>query len=456
VDSSIKKIFQASGAAAFGQVLNIANQLLLVPIYMKFWGAHLFGEWLILSAAPSVIAMAGDLGFGTVAANEMNLNVAKNNKTEALRVFQNSWIVISSFSILFFIVCFGIIGMSPLNNILNIKTIAESESKLILLMFLANLIMLQQNQLLLAALRSEGNYVAGMIIQNIAKLCELLAIVISISFFAANPVTIVSIILTLQVLTFVVLKITLSQKSPWVKYGIEHRSLAVIKKQVPLALSFISFPITQAFSIQGAVIIVGSILGPTAVVLFSTVRTFMNVIKQVVSIINASIWPELTTAYGQEDYKKFQKIFVASLQILALIVISFNIFMLVAGKPIYLWWTKHKIDVSNSFFYTFAVITSISAIWNLFGIVQAATNKAKKYAFYNLVSIAILIGCITVLSRFIGINGVLFALMFSEVFMLLFVIRDAFGILEYNSLGAFKTQLFTLKLNELKFFSKGA
>jgi O-antigen/teichoic acid export membrane protein len=130
--------------------------------------------------------------------------------------------------------------------------------------------------------------------------------------------------------------------------------------------------------------------------------------------------------------------------------------MLVAGKPIYLWWTKHKIDVSNSFFYTFAVITSISAIWNLFGIVQAATNKAKKYAFYNLVSIAILIGCITVLSRFIGINGVLFALMFSEVFMLLFVIRDAFGILEYNSLGAFKTQLFTLKLNELKFFSKGA
>lgn len=454
MDTSFKNIFKASGAAAFGQVLNVVNQLILVPVYIKFWGPNLYGEWLILSAAPSVIAMAGDLGFGTVAANEMNLNVAKGNKPLALKVFQNAWILITSFSILSLMLASIAVNFFSIDNLLNIKEISENHSKIIVILFLANILAVQQSGLLGAALRSEGNYVIGMTIGNISKITELVLIVISLIFFAATPLTIVIIMLSVTVFSCLMSRLVLAKRSPWIKYGYKSFSLKMVKEQLPLAFSFLSFPITQAFSIQGAVIIVGSILGPAAVVLFSTTRTFMNVIKQVVSILNAAIWPELTTAYGQDNFQKFKKIFITSLQVLAFSLILFNGFVFLLGKPLYLFWTKHQIEVSNSFFYTFSLVTSISAIWNLFGIVQAATNKAQKYAFYNIISIIILISCVFILTKLLGINGILFAMLMSELFMLLFVVKDAFRILKYNSYSIFFNQLCTIRLNEIRYFNK--
>lgn len=453
MDNSFKKIFKASGASAFGQVINIVNQLLLVPVYLKFWGPGLYGEWLILSAAPSVIAMAGDLGFGTVAANEMNLCVAKNNRIGALKVFQNTWIVITAFSIVFFSIVFAAVNYLPISNYLNIRNIAEGDAKIILLMFIVNILVIQQNGLLLGALRSEGNYIIGMTIGNFSRIAELSMIIIGLTFFNANPIIIVSITLSVSIIAAAIYRLVLFKRSRWLHYGSTHFSPAMIKEQLPLAFSFLSFPITQAFSIQGVVIIVGSILGPAAVVIFSTTRTFMNVIKQVVSTINASIWPELTTAYGQENYEKFRKIFITSLQVLAITLISFNVFVLLLGKPLFLFWTKNRIQVSDTFFYSFAVITSMSAVWNLFGIVQGATNKAKKYAFYNLISISILIISVVVLCKVIGINGILMAMLLSEFFMLLFVIKDTFSILKYDSKTAFVRQFLTVRLRTIKTFN---
>jgi O-antigen/teichoic acid export membrane protein len=453
LDNSFKKIFKASGASAFGQVVNIINQLLLVPIYIKFWGANLYGEWLILSAAPSLIAMAGDLGFGTVAANEMNLCVAKNQRNAALKAFQNTWIVISVFSILFLLIAFLAIHYAPVNQVLNIRMIQEGHSELILLLFLLNIVVIQQNGLLMAGLRCEGNYVIGMTIGNISRATELILIVVALTVFNAQPINLVIIILSLSIITSVIYRLVLHKRSSWIQYGTAGFSLATIKQQLPLALSFLSFPITQAFSIQGALIIVGSLLGPAVVVVFSTTRTFMNVIKQVVSTLNASIWPELTTAYGQENFEKFRKIFVTSLQVLTVALVCFNVFVWIVGKPLFLAWTKNKVDINEFFFYSFALITSMSAVWNLFGIVQGATNKAKKYAFYNLVSIGILIAAILMFGKPLGLTGVLLALFLSELFMLLFVVRDALGILNYPSFTSFITQFFTFRLKEIKFLN---
>ncbi|MBC7914928.1 MAG: hypothetical protein H7Y07_12490 [Pyrinomonadaceae bacterium] len=445
MDTSFKKIFKASGAAAFGQGLNIVTQLLLVPIFIKFWGAQLYGEWLILSAAPSVIAMAGDLGFGVVTANEMNINVAKGDKNEALKVFQNSWIVVSVFSLIFLLMAGGAILLLSVNSSFNISFIAENHSKLILLVFILNILVIQQNGLLLAALRSEGNYVLGLNIGNISKLIELSSIVLCILWFKAQPLNIAVIILLVSILTSITYKVMLSKRSSWVHYGTETFDLSTIKRQTPIALSFLSFSVTQAFSIQGTVILVGYILGPAAVVVLSTLRTFMNVIKQVVSIINASIVPELTTAYGLNDFDKLKKIFTRAIQALVLLIIMFNVFILILGKPLYLMWTKYHINVSDSFFYTFALITSISALWNLFGIIQGATNKAKKYAMYNIISIVISISGILIFTRFMGLEGILVSMLLSEVFMLFFVTKDSLSILEVKSFPIFCGQLIRVR-----------
>lgn len=445
MNTSFKNIFKASGAASLGQLLNILNQLALVPLYIKMWGPSQYGEWLILSAAPSVIAMAGDLGFGTVAANEMNIAVARNDRPYALKVFQNNWIVISTFSILFFIVAVIILHFTSVSNGLNIHQIPGNDAKIIIALFLFNLLIMQQNGLLLAALRCDGNYILGLTIGNISRIVELSALAILLVVYHAQPLAIVTTTVSVALVTCLVNRLLVRSKSPWIQYGTENFSLAIIKEQTPVALSFLSFPITQALSIQGAIILVGYLLGPAYVVILSTTRTFMNVIKQVVSVVNASIWPELTTAYGQDDLIKFQTIFVRAVQVILLVVVGFNVSMLLVGKPLYIFWTKGKLVVDNYFFYSFAIVTSISAIWNIFGMVQGATNRTKKYAFYNLCSIGILLVGIISMSKFLGLAGVLLAMFFSETFMLFFVIKNSLSILEIKSATDFFASFFKLR-----------
>jgi O-antigen/teichoic acid export membrane protein len=436
MNSSFKNIFKASGAASLGQLLNILNQLALVPLYIKIWGPPLYGEWLILSAAPSVIAMAGDFGFGTVAANEMNIAVARNNREYALKVFQNNWLVISMFSVLFFLVASVGLALIPIDSSLHIRLISEIESKIIIALFLVTILVSQQNVLLMAALRCEGNYVAGLFVGNIGKLLELLLVAVLLIVYHAHPITLVITLTITGILTTFTNWILVRMRSPWIKYGKQHFSIEVIKSQMPVALSFLSFPITQAFSIQGTVILVGYLLGPAAVVILSTTRTFMNVIKQVVAVVNASIWPELTTAYGKGDTAKFQRIFIRAVQVVLLIVLGFNLSILLIGKPIYLFWTKNKLILDNHFFYPFALVTSMSGLWNIFGMVQGATNRNKKYAVYNLCSLVILLVGISFTSKALGLQGVLLSMFLAESFMLFFVVRNSLKILNLASLSS--------------------
>ena len=437
MNASFKNIFKASGAASLGQILNILSQLALVPLYIKVWGTPLYGEWLILSAAPSVIAMAGDFGFGTVAANEMNIAVARNDKDYALKVFQNNWLVISAFSFLFLAVASIGLAVLPVNTSLNLHLIADNDAKLIIALFLFTILLSQQNVLLMAALRCDGNYVAGLLVGNIGRLVELVLVAVLLFAYHAAPLTLVITLTITGILTTFTNWVLVRTRSPWIKHGTKHFSMEIIKVQTPQALSFLSFPITQAFSIQGTVILVGYLLNPAAVVVLTTTRTFMNVIKQVVAVVNSSIWPEMTTAFGQHDSAKFQNIFIRAVQAVALIVVCFNLSIWLVGKPIYQFWTKHKVDFDGTFFYAFAAVTSISALWSIFGMVQNATNNTKKFAVYNLCSLVILMLGITFTSKLFGLQGVLATMFVAESFMLVFVMRTSLHILNVPSLAGF-------------------
>lgn len=69
-------MLHAIGATSVGPVLTAAIQLVSVPVFLHFWGPKLYGEWLVLSAIPIYLGLT-DFGFGSVAATEMTMQVAR-------------------------------------------------------------------------------------------------------------------------------------------------------------------------------------------------------------------------------------------------------------------------------------------------------------------------------------------------------------------------------------------
>ena len=70
------RVIRNLGANGVSQIVNIIVQLCSVPLFLRFWGVTLYGEWLTLSAIPAYLAMS-DLGFASVAANDMTMRVAR-------------------------------------------------------------------------------------------------------------------------------------------------------------------------------------------------------------------------------------------------------------------------------------------------------------------------------------------------------------------------------------------
>ena len=86
--------------------------------------------------------------------------------------------------------------------------------------------------------------------------------------------------------------------SPWLKHGFMNASWTEIKRLATPALSSLAFPLGNALNVQGMRLVVGMVLGPSAVALFVPLRTLSRVVMQPANIISRLIEPELALAYG--------------------------------------------------------------------------------------------------------------------------------------------------------------
>src|SRR5208337_4959399 len=80
------------------------------------------------------------------------------------------------------------------------------------------------------------------------------------------------------------------------------------------SLGFFGIQMAQAFSVQGTVLVVGMLLGSVQVVVFSTMRTIVNLIRAFFEQLSHAAWPEMTRLDVQRDEEKFFLLFRAILR----------------------------------------------------------------------------------------------------------------------------------------------
>jgi hypothetical protein len=83
---SVKKsIFKNGIAAGLQKLIKVAEQLFLIPFFIKYWGAAYYGEWLTLTIIPSFLALS-EFGFGSATANTFLIKYASGDKQGAADV----------------------------------------------------------------------------------------------------------------------------------------------------------------------------------------------------------------------------------------------------------------------------------------------------------------------------------------------------------------------------------
>jgi len=436
-----RRLIRGFGASALGPIVTIVVQIVSVPVFLHFWGATLYGEWLILSAIPSYLALS-DIGFGSVAASDMTMSVAAGRREAAMDTFQSTWVLISILSI----VLMGLVCTSawfiPWTSWLKLTAIGNHGAALIMVIFSAYVLISLQNGILDSAFRCDGNYALGTMCLSIVRFSEAALATLAVAC-GGQPLHVAITYLCARAAGTAVLIMVLHCKSPWIRHGTGHANYASIRRLAAPAFAFMAFPIGNAVSLQGLTLVIGIVLGPVAVVAFSTIRTLSRVGFQVLGVMARTIWPELSTAFGAGQIALARNLHRRACQIALILSLSCTGALAVAGPFVYGSWTRHAVSFDSLTFNLLLLVILANSFWYTSSVVPMAANQHEKIAVAYMIATVLSLGFAWALMKKFGIAGAATALLCIDAVMVWLVLRVALRQL-FDTPGEFATSMLSV------------
>ena len=235
-------------------------------------------------------------------------------------------------------------------------------------------------------------------------------------------------------------QVVLVHKSPWLHYGYRHARLGVIRKLFRPAIACMAFPAGNSLSLQGITIAVSAVLGPVAVVVFSTLRTLTRFASSGIHSRNRNL-AQISAAFGRGNGLLARNIHRCACQASLGLSIAAILFLAIFGDAIYGRWTHHKVAMDHGLFHLLLIEALASSFWFTSAIVSMACNRHEKQAIVYLAATALSLPTAYVLMSRFGLTGAGVSLLLVDLCMIGYVLSHSLALLQDN-LSEFVCALF--------------
>jgi O-antigen/teichoic acid export membrane protein len=401
-------------------------QFVQIPVLFHYWSLPMNGEWMILTAIPSYLGFS-NIGFGSVAGNEMTMLMARHEQDEALSVFQSCWWLIS--------ILLGVVGAAmcvtlyflPVASILHLTTIDDSDARWILFWLGLAVLLGQLEQLLQSAYRCIARYSYGNVLKTGLSLVAFGVQLVPV-FLGYGPRTTAKVLALSNIVVTFILCIMVKRDISWISYGWSHASFSEIKRLARPAIAFLGFPLGHALNLQGTLIAVNYALNPVDVAIFGTARTVSRVALQVVQTVNNAVWPELSIAFGAGNMELVRLLHRRACQLALFISMSVVIVVAIFGPTFLHHWTRGKVPPSTGLVSLLLIVVVFYSLWSTSSTLVSAINQHERLATLYTIATALTVGLTFIAARHYGLYGAAGSLLLSELIMDAYVLPSALRI----------------------------
>jgi O-antigen/teichoic acid export membrane protein len=396
-------------ANSFGMAVNIGIQLVSLPLFLHFWDTSTYGVWLLLSAIPAYLSMA-DVGMVTAAGNKMTMAIGKGDLPEANRVFQSAQMFMTAVCGVIALITLSVIFFAPL------PFLESADMRMALSALSIGVLVALFGALSEAVFKSTQRYATGTMLSNYVRLGEWLgcmAGLIMVGSFAAVALggLVVRIIGTL-------IGVQLSRRgNHGIQWGMHAATRAEIRAMIKPAVSFMAFPLANALSFQGLTLLVGALFGPVAVALFNTYRTIARVAVQITAIFSHALWPEFSRLFGANAGAAVRQLFRRSVLLGALQALLLSAMLYVAAPFLLRIWSNNSIKFEPSLMLLMLLYAAVAGVWHVPRVLLMATNQHVGLAYWALAAAMLCVGLAWLLAATLQLNGVVVAMLLSELFI---------------------------------------
>jgi len=334
----------------------------------------------------------------------------------------------------------------PLGTWLNMHYISATDARLIVLLLGLAVLLGMQETLFQAAFRCVGKYPLGTMAKSLVVLAAFLSTMIGVGL-GLSPLPVAALYVSVNAVGVLALWTLLRREVPWIRFGIHHARWSVIRRLTGPALSFMSFPLVNAMNLQGILVVIGYVMGPIAVVTFNTARTISRSAAQGMNLINNSIWPEMSAAFGRGAMGTARMLHRRACQISLLLCLGITFVVALLGDWIWKVWTVGKVPTDPVLLNIMLLQMVISAFWFTSSVVPMATNQHQRMARAMLAAtcLALVLAWVLMHVSGLGLRGAAIALAAGDLFTASYVLRESLRLLN-DTPGDFMRSMLDLSL----------
>jgi len=427
----LKRLIRGVTANSYGYFITMGMQLVNIPVYLYFWGGDFYGEWLVLTAIPAYLLLT-EAGLISAAANKMvMLYKDGDGDVEKTRVvFHSAWgmVGIISFFILFVILLLLAVHFYCFEW--GFESISSVDGYLAFLCMCLYMILGLNVAVINAGYRCVGMYSEGVFLANHIRVFEWL-VTIGVLFFGGGALLVGFAFLASRMVGLIFMYMSYLKVVPDLKLGVGGFSKKEVGELLGPALSFMGFPLGNAINNQGIVLILGIMLSPSSVVVFSAYRTLTRMLVQIVTVVNQSAWPEMTKAYGIGDFSLLRLLYIKVWRVAVFFSVLGVLGMMSLGEYLLDFWLGKEVGYNQWLFLLLVFSVGVNNVWQSGQVVLMAVSKHKELSrFYVLMSVLYLL--ISMLGIFIfgveGAGGALFVYEMILCFWVFIKINDFLGV----------------------------
>ncbi|MFC1490906.1 lipopolysaccharide biosynthesis protein, partial [Candidatus Latescibacterota bacterium] len=265
--------------------------------------------------------------------------------------------------------------------------------------------------------RSIGMYARGVMLGNVLALLELLFVICGLMLnFGMAWIAFLQIIPFILIVFYIVIDI--QKKYPEFDILSFNRfSFSLGKTFLKPSLHFLLISLSLIITVQGIVQIIGITLGAVPLVLFSTKRTIVNTMKQLMSILTFSAWPEIIRLHAQNENRKLYVLFRAILRTTMTMSLFFFTVFYLFGSDIYRLWLGDKVEYNKLFMVLLLIYLLQSIFWTTLSHFLMAVNKHIILSRVMFFSAFLTITLSFILGKQYGLSGVIIALIAGDLLL---------------------------------------
>lgn len=410
--SGILRVTNGVLANLLGQVITAVGQLVLIPVFLGFWGQQLYGEWLSLSAAVTYLSML-DFGMQTYLVNRLNQAYVRGQYKEHSRMLHSALLFSIALSVSAMVLMVVILSLVRIEKWFVFAHTTHRTAALVEVLLCTQVVGAIPFGLISGCYRSIREYARGQMVNNVRTLVSIgLTALVIMAGRGLAAVAAAQLIVLVACAIWVCVDLRLRHRE--IRIGLSEANMRqAISFLGPSGLFFL-IQAAAALTIQGSTLMVSALFGAASVAAFVPLRTLANLVRQMVGVLHSALWPEVTALETAHQYEALRNVHLMTSKVVVIGSACAAMILHFRGPEILALWTHHGKIFDPHLLDAFLVLLVSQSPWLTSSLVLVASNNHRRLSICYFASAAVGLGLGFLAARRFGMVGIVYGMCVGE------------------------------------------